>query len=100
MICTGMSVLLILFADHTNQIFRYPAIPVRLGLSLLPFAYDHCIDQISVLIKFCDFTFFFFIFSYHLGYKWAASTEQHLAIIAEIGLVFLFEKWSDIILSC
>lgn len=54
--------LLILFADHTDQIFRYPAIPVCLGLSLLPFAYDHCIDQISVLIKFYVFTLVFHIF--------------------------------------
>ena len=73
-----MSVLFILCADHADQISGYPAIPVHLGLSLLPFAYHQCIDQISVLIKFYDFTFFFLIFSYHLGYKCAVSTEHHL----------------------
>lgn len=39
--------LLILCADHVDQISDYPAIPVHLGLGLLPFAYDsQCIDQI------------------------------------------------------
>lgn len=89
-----MSVLVILCAGHADHISSYPAIPIRLGWSLSPL-----LMTVSVLIKLQDFTLFF-VFSYHLGYKLAASTEHHLAIIAEMGLGFLFEKWSDAILSC
>lgn len=40
------------------------------------------------------------LFSYYFGYKWPVSKEQHSTIIAAIGLVFLFEKWSDAVLNC
>lgn len=42
-----MAALLVRCADHADQLSGDPAIPVRFGLSLLPFAYDsQCIDQV------------------------------------------------------